>query len=110
MKSQGKFLARGLFTATLVAAAVFASTMLAAAQTDSISSTRPTVTFKTLVNFDGTNGANPGLSPIQGRDGNLYGGTGGGGKYGQGVLYKLTPTGTLSHFTAFAQNRDAPTA
>jgi hypothetical protein len=30
--------------------------------------------FKTLVNFNGANGADPALSPIQGTDGNLYGG------------------------------------
>jgi uncharacterized repeat protein (TIGR03803 family) len=55
----------------------------------------PTTTFRTLVNFKGTNGADPGRPPIQGTDGNLYG-TAGGGKYGQGVLFKLTPAGKLT--------------
>src|SRR5208282_6096050 len=52
-------------------------------------------TFTTLVNFDGTNGANPGRPPIQGLNGNLYG-TAAGGANGSGVLFELTPTGTLT--------------
>ena len=65
-------------------------------------------TFKTLVNFDGTNGSQPGLSPIQGTDGNLYGGTADGGKYGQGVLFKMTPAGTLTTLYSFCAESGCP--
>src|SRR5579864_6542495 len=108
MKDQGKFPASGLLKAVLVVAVMFAGAALTAAQTDSVSSAHPTITFNTLVNFDGTNGSNPGLSPIQGRDGNLYGGTGGGGKYGQGVLFKMTPTGTLTRLYSFCAESGCP--
>jgi uncharacterized repeat protein (TIGR03803 family) len=57
-------------------------------------------TFKTVVNFDGTNGAGPsGLA--EGRDGNLYGAASGGGQYGHGLLFKLTPSGTLTSLYNF---------
>ena len=107
MKDQRKFFVSGLLTAALVAAVMFGGAALAAAQTDSttsgahtryqpttISSAPPTITFKTLVNFDGTNGAN-GADLIQGPDGNLYG-TSGGGANGSGLLFKMTPAGRLT--------------
>jgi uncharacterized repeat protein (TIGR03803 family) len=109
MKNQEKFLASNLVTTALVAAVIFGGAAQAVAQSDSttsgaqtryrreaISSTPPAVTFKTLVNFNGTNGANPGRPPIQGTDGNLYGTANGGGANGQGVLFKLTPAGKLT--------------
>jgi transcription elongation factor len=94
MKHQRGFSASRLITAALIAASMLTGAALTAARTDSATSgartphqqktsaTPPTITFKTLVNFDGTNGAEPGLSPIQGTDGNLYGGTGSGGLHG----------------------------
>jgi len=61
------------------------------------------VTFKTLVNFDGTNGGNPlafGPNLVQGADGNLYGTTAYEGAFGSGSsggnVFKMTPGGTLS--------------
>ena len=119
MKNQRKFCVSGLVTAGLVAALIFGGVTLAAAQNNSaasgdhnrpgtIRSTPPTVTFNTLVTFDGTNGANPGLSPIQGTDGNLYGGTAGGGEYGQGVLFKMTPSGTLTVLYNFCAESGCP--
>ena len=108
MKNQEKFLANSLVKTALVAAVIVAGVVLALAQTGSFTSAIPTryrqtnrstpltVTFKTLVNFDGTNGANPGRPPIQGTDGNLYGTANGGGANGQGVLFKLTPAGKLT--------------
>jgi uncharacterized repeat protein (TIGR03803 family) len=106
MKNQRKSPTSSLVTAALVAAVMFAGAVLAVAQTDSaiagartryqqgaIRSKAPAPTFKTLVNFNGANGANPGRPPIQGTDGNLYGTAGSGGANGSGVLFKMTPTG-----------------
>jgi uncharacterized repeat protein (TIGR03803 family) len=68
----------------------------------------PRVTFKTLVNFNGANGSQPGLSPIQGTDGNLYGGTASGGTYSQGLLFKMTPSGTLTTLYSFCAESGCP--
>jgi uncharacterized repeat protein (TIGR03803 family) len=93
MKNPKRSPSSSLITVVLSVTVMFTG---AAAQNDSdIRTAPPTVIFKTLVNFNGTNGANPGRPPIQGRDGNLYG-TAGGGAYGQGVLFKLTPAGKLT--------------
>ena len=121
MKTQRKFSVSGLVTAALVAAVMFGCAAPVLAQTDSaasgahtryqqgaVPSTPPAVTFTTLVTFDGTNGANPGLSPIQGTDGNLYGGTAGGGEYSQGVLFKMTPSGTLTVLYNFCAESGCP--
>jgi len=60
------------------------------------------------VTFLGTNGIDPNLSPIQGTDGNLYGGTASGGKYGQGTLFKMTPAGTLTPLYNFCAESGCP--
>src|SRR5580704_17323048 len=101
MKNQGEFPATSLLAAALVAAVVFISAALATAQTDSISSTPATITFHTLVNFSGANGADPGRPPIQGRDGNLYGTASNGGAFGKGVIFKMTPKGALTLLYSF---------
>ncbi|MGB8734094.1 MAG: choice-of-anchor tandem repeat GloVer-containing protein [Candidatus Sulfotelmatobacter sp.] len=115
MKS--RFPSSTLLAAVLAATTIFGGAGLAAAQADSaqipreqekIRSTPSDPVFKTLVNFDGTNGADPGLSPIQGTDGNLYGGTGSGGEYGQGVLFKMTPTGALTTIYNFCAESGCP--
>lgn len=63
----------------------------------------PAQTFNVLFSFNGTDGANPGTSLVLGRDGNFYGVTGGwlgegggGGAYGDGTVFKITPTGELA--------------
>src|SRR5580698_8628829 len=62
----------------------------------------PAQTFTTLVNFNYTNGANPYLmSLVQGTDANLYGTTEGGGANGEGTVFKVTPTGTLTTLYSF---------
>jgi len=43
--------------------------------------------------FDGTNGANPLANPIIDDSGNLYGTTDSGGQNGDGVVFKLAPSG-----------------
>lgn len=58
------------------------------------------VKFKTLVNFDGINGGNPGewaqATLVQGTDGNLYGTTASAGAYQSGNLFKMTPKGAFT--------------
>jgi uncharacterized repeat protein (TIGR03803 family) len=54
-------------------------------------------TFKSLVNFDGTDGASPRyMSLVQGPDGEFYGTTADGGTSNYGTVFKMTASGTLS--------------
>ena len=60
-----------------------------------------TVSFKTLVSFNGPNGAYP-IALVQGTDGNVYGITGSngitgpGGANGGGTFFRMTPAGSLT--------------
>jgi len=66
------------------------------------SASSPAQTFTTLVNFNYTNGASPYfMSLVQGTDGNLYGTTESGGANGEGTMFKVTPTGTLTTLYSF---------
>jgi uncharacterized repeat protein (TIGR03803 family) len=49
-----------------------------------------------LYNFDGTHGAGPAGPLVQATDGNFYGTTTGGGTSNAGVVFKITPTGSLT--------------
>jgi len=53
-------------------------------------------TLTTLVSFNDTDGAEPNIVPVQGRDGNYYGMTGTGGANNAGTIFKVTPTGALT--------------
>jgi len=69
----------------------------------------PVLKFKTLVNFDGTNGSGPQSSLVQGRDGNFYGTTEDGGAHGLGTVFKISQYGVLTilySFCAKANCRD----
>jgi len=58
--------------------------------------------LSTLLNFDGANGAFPAFtSLVQGTDGNLYGTTESGGTFDQGIVFKVTPGGTLTNLYTF---------
>jgi uncharacterized repeat protein (TIGR03803 family) len=61
--------------------------------------------FTTLYNFDGAggDGENPDASLSQATDGNLYGTTQYGGAYGGGLLFAMTPGGTLTNLYSFCQ-------
>jgi len=59
------------------------------------------VTFKTLVNFDLTNGGNPIGYLVQGVDGNFYSTTYYGGANNGGTVFKITPSGTLTTLYSF---------
>jgi uncharacterized repeat protein (TIGR03803 family) len=59
-------------------------------------------TFKTLILFDGTDGGTPvNTSLVQGANGNLYGTTLGGGAYGSGTVFKMTPAGAVTTLYSF---------
>ena len=63
----------------------------------------PAQNFTTLVNFNGTKGAQPYLmSLVQGTDGNLYGTTSVRGANDLGTVFKVTPTGTQTTLHSFA--------
>ncbi len=62
--------------------------------------------FRTLVNFNGTNGANPYAALVQGLDGNFYGTTEFGGPTSAGTVFKVTPSGLLSTLYTFAAFSD----
>ena len=70
----------------------------------------PADTFKTLLSFNGTNGAEPATVLVQGTDGNFYGMTGAGGANNAGTVFKITPTGTLTTLYDFAPSLTARTA
>jgi len=65
----------------------------------------PAQTFKTLINFDGTDGYHP-AGLVQGIDGNFYGttyegGTSCAGVGGCGTAFKITPAGKLTTLYSF---------
>ena len=53
-------------------------------------------TLTTLNSFDNTNGAYPFAGLVQATDGNFYGTTYNGGSANEGVVFKITPEGTLT--------------
>jgi uncharacterized repeat protein (TIGR03803 family) len=67
----------------------------------------PAQTFKTLVSFNGTDGADPQIgSLVQGIDGNFYGATWGGGANDYGTVFKISPGGTLTTLYSFCSKKD----
>jgi uncharacterized repeat protein (TIGR03803 family) len=62
----------------------------------------PAQTFRTLLDFNGTDGSAPfNVSPVQGTDGNFYGTTDYGGNNGVGTVFKVTAVGTLTTLYSF---------
>jgi len=61
----------------------------------------PAQTFTTLHNFDGTDGKVPEAGLIQATNGTLYGTTGSGGANGDGTIFKIGPSGTLTTIYSF---------
>jgi uncharacterized repeat protein (TIGR03803 family) len=68
----------------------------------------PAGVLRTLVAFNGSNGANPTGGLLQGSDGNFYGTTAYGGNlglnggYGFGTIFKMTPEGALTRMVSFS--------
>jgi len=54
------------------------------------------LSFTTLANFNGTDGADPVCVLVQHIDGDFYGTTSGGGLNGKGTIFRITPAGTLT--------------
>jgi len=64
----------------------------------------PAQTFKIILNFNGTDGANPdNMTLVRGNDGNLYGTADFGGTFSEGTVFKLTPAGNLTTLYNFCQ-------
>src|ERR1035437_9453226 len=59
-------------------------------------------TFQTLCSFGSTNGWYPYAAPTLGKDGNFYGTTYAGGSSGQGTVFKVTTSGTLTNLVSFS--------
>src|SRR5277367_4076965 len=66
----------------------------------------PAQTFATLVNFDGTDGANPEAGLVQATNGEFYGTTSEGGANGIGTVFKITSKGTLTTLHSFDGSTD----
>lgn len=84
-------------------ALVIVASCLAAAMTSSAQ-----VTFTTLVSLNGVE-ASPEAALIQATDGNFYGTTEGGGQFGHGTVFKMTPKGTLTRLYSFCHQVRCPT-
>ena len=67
----------------------------------SIVSRAQTFNFRTVAQFDDTDGYAPLAGLAQATDGNLYGTTEAGGVINQGTFFRLTPTGTLTKLRSF---------
>jgi uncharacterized repeat protein (TIGR03803 family) len=68
---------------------------------------RADVAFTSLYSFRGSqDGANPFAPLVQGSDGNFYGTTFYGGASGNGVIFRMSPTGVLTNLYSFTGGND----
>jgi uncharacterized repeat protein (TIGR03803 family) len=65
-------------------------------------------TFTTLVNFDGTDGANSTAGLIRATDGNFYGTTSAGGANLSGTVFRISPSGALTTIYSFCSKVGCP--
>lgn len=75
-------------------------------QGGSVYSLTPSGDLRVLHNFDTSDIQQPNSPLVLGADGNLYGVTRGGGAYGYGTLFKMTPDGTPSVMHYFTGGSD----
>ncbi len=70
----------------------------------------PSGTLTTLYNFCSLSGCTDGYYPVaglvQGANGDFYGTTSGGGAIGEGIVFKITPGGTLTTLYTFCSQSD----
>lgn len=59
-------------------------------------------TLTILYSFNGGDGENPSAVMVQGSDGNFYGTTAYGGTDGNGTVFRISPTGSLTNLHSFA--------
>jgi uncharacterized repeat protein (TIGR03803 family) len=64
--------------------------------------------FTVIYNFNGTDGAYPASGLVQGFDGNFYGTTIGGGKYGMGTVFTISSSGALTTIYNFCGSSGCP--
>lgn len=57
--------------------------------------------FTTLINFDGTDGANSTAGLVLATDGNFYGTTSAGGAHSNGSVFRISPSGALTTLYSF---------
>ena len=62
----------------------------------------PTLLYSFCSQTNCTDGEIPTAALVQGSDGNFYGTTSGGGAYGNGTIFKITPSGTMTILHSFA--------
>lgn len=79
-----------LVSSSFVVALCLAAAIAASAQT-----------LTTLYTFDAFHGGSPSSPLVQGLNGNLYGATFYGGSSGDGTVYEITPSGTLTSLHSF---------
>jgi uncharacterized repeat protein (TIGR03803 family) len=81
-----------------------------AANTGSVFKITPAGVVTVLHEFTSNpDGADPVSGVILGKDGNFYGDTEGGGEYGYGTLFKMTPSGKLTILYSFNSSTDYAT-
>ncbi|HXJ95441.1 MAG TPA: choice-of-anchor tandem repeat GloVer-containing protein [Terriglobia bacterium] len=68
----------------------------------------PAQTLTTLYSFTQSAGVDGASQLIQAADGNLYGTTNGGGAYGYGSVFKISPTGWLTTLYSFCSQSNCP--
>src|SRR5690349_10919774 len=79
----------------------FLGVFCAAAAMAAVTFAAPGVGFRTVVSFDGANGAHPIGALVKATDGNFYGTAENGGANGGGTVFQLSPRGTLIRLYSF---------
>jgi uncharacterized repeat protein (TIGR03803 family) len=90
------------------AALAFSAVLMLAVITTQSAQAQATPQFTTLASFDGTNGSESNAPLVQASNGKLYGTTYAGGSYGQGTVFEITPSGTLTALYSFCAQSGCP--